>query len=919
MLACELDLPIGINAPLTVLSSVLAVAFTFAALASDLLWDRYNRKRRGNHWLSRRARRNASLNRSDRSTREYSSKPLLDPCAQDIENLSDFTDEPETPSHSGDLPLELDENEALSPGTQTESPRSAKFLVNGDLAKRPSGLPLNGPFIGTATKSRSPSPGPHAEPIISDAHAASATDFPEWLSRKSSDHSISRRSSSFTGSTAGSYGLGSIMNLAYRSTSPAKNAFIATGEALYFGCSLSNILKGFLWSLAITSMHYVGITALRIPNGYSTADPFLVILSGLISWIVCLVGIILMAQMETHLTQQLLFSAVATTGVAAMHFTGMQATTFWSYARPSETRGYPPSLAIAIVSIAIATCITANGLLAHTATVSCNKLAEIVWTRRKLWRTIAQKENAEAAMLQRSEFIASASHEIRTPLHHLQGYSDLLSRTELTEEGRMLLCSIQRATKTLSLITNNVLDWSKLERDGEVCRPVALDIRTVCESILVLLPNKDDEAEVELMVAVAPSVPNSLFLDETYIHRILMNLLSNALKFTRSGYILLLIEMDNGKLVATVKDTGCGIPPSFLPQLFEPFKQAQTRGSQRGTGLGLSIIQQLLHKMGGTIEVQSKHPDMGEVELRQTGSTFTITIPTQASSTPQSESTTLRDASRIAIFHEGDERSVEAVRTAWQKCGFDVVMIKKFSDLSGFKLKYIWADSSYLRKYPALLDQLLEQDEWSVLVPYDTQTTLQELPGLLNATHFIPLPKPLVWHSFQERIAMASQSAHRAALGRSVRFASKVDIVSHNEKDRPAESTAKNLTILLVEDNPINLKLGKKMLTSLGYRVLMAEDGQDAIEQIVKHDSSVDAILMDQSMPRKDGVTATREIRALEANGTLLRTRPIIAVTAVVNSEAQAQFKSAGATTFLAKPLSLNKLDETLATYLRPE
>lgn len=110
---------------------------------------------------------------------------------------------------------------------------------------------------------------------------------------------------------------------------------------------------------------------------------------------------------------------------------GMQATKFWSTTPPSDLAGYPPVLATAVASIAITTCILANGLLAHAATVSRNKLAEIVWTRRKLWRTIAQKENAEAAAAARSDFIASASHEIRTPLHHLQGYSDLLSRTEL--------------------------------------------------------------------------------------------------------------------------------------------------------------------------------------------------------------------------------------------------------------------------------------------------------------------------------------------------------------------------------------------------------------------------------------------------------------------------------------------------------
>ena len=129
----------------------------------------------------------------------------------------------------------------------------------------------------------------------------------------------------------------------------------------------------------------------------------------------------------------------------------MSAATFWSHAQPSESRGYPPSLAVAIVVIAITTCIAANFLLAHVATISRNKLAEIVLTRKELWKTIALKENAEQAAKAKSDFIASASHEIRTPLHHLQGYSDLLSRTELTEEGRLLLYAIQHATKTLSL------------------------------------------------------------------------------------------------------------------------------------------------------------------------------------------------------------------------------------------------------------------------------------------------------------------------------------------------------------------------------------------------------------------------------------------------------------------------------------
>lgn len=110
--------------------------------------------------------------------------------------------------------------------------------------------------------------------------------------------------------------------------------------------------------------------------------------------------------------------------------------------------------------------------------------------------------------------------------------------------------------------------------------------------------------------------------------------------------------------------------------------------------------------------------------------------------------------------------------------------------------------------------------------------------------------------------------------------------------------------------------MGKKMLTALKYQVLLADDGEEAIEQMMKHDATIDAVLMDQSMPVKDGVTATREIRAMEAAGTLSRRRPIIAVTAVVSAQAQALFKAAGADDFLTKPLSLSKLEQTLAIYL---
>ncbi|KAL8765962.1 MAG: hypothetical protein Q9209_007109 [Squamulea sp. 1 TL-2023] len=871
MLACKLDLPIGIDVFLTILSALLAVFFTLTALASDLLWDKYRQSSRSR----RRARRTRSIYK-DSVPEQDASEPLM---SSELED--------EDPISTEEASIDYSATETIEPDYE-----SGRVETN----HQPNGRPSPAKRNTSATNS-----------IMTRSH------------RKSSVGSFnSGRSSSSTSQS--STGVRDILHLAYQTTAPAKNTFVSTGERLYSGCTTKNIVKGFLWSLAITSMHYVGILALKIPSGYATFNPFLVILSAVISWIVCLVGCVLISRIEVHLTQQLLFAVVASTGVAAMHFTGMSAVTFWSSASPSANRGYPPALAVAIVSIAITTCIVANLLLAHFATLSRNKLAEIVWTRKELWRTIAQKENAEAAAAARSDFIASASHEIRTPLHHLQGYSDLLSRTELTEEGRMLLHAIQHATKTLSLITNNVLDWSKLERDSEtVCRPIYLDMRTACESILMLLPNRDNETDVDLLVVVAPDVPQSLFLDETYIQRILMNLLSNALKFTSAGYILLIIEINAGNLMATVKDTGCGIPQSFLPDLFEPFKQAQTRGTQRGTGLGLSIIRQLLQKMQGSIEVDSKYIGDPGVQQDDHGSIFTITVPVVVETSTQGSLTTAFPPKVAVFIAEPKSRSLDGILLAWRKFGYEPIVVREICDLGDCEWKYIWIESWLLQKDLMLFNHLTAMENCVVLIPYDDLDMLKRNTKITSVAHFVLLPKPLLWNSFEQRINESQESANKPDLSKGVRFAANVNVLGHkNEKTIQEAPYVKRSVVLLVEDNPINQKLGRKMLSALHYEVISAVDGVEGIEKLFEHDTEIDIILMDQSMPRKDGVTATQEIRALEASGQLSRQRPIIAVTAAVNARAQVHFKEAGADDFLAKPLSMAQLEETLTKYTVP-
>ncbi|TVY91644.1 Histidine protein kinase [Lachnellula willkommii] len=872
MLSCRVDVPIGLNVGLTSFTGALAVGFTFISLGKDALRKSYSLS------LHRKAPRIRSARAA--FSEEDATLPLLE---QDV-----------------DRHLSLQESIA-SPGTANAS----QYPIAG---KPASNLAFSSPFIC--------SPG---------VDTSEDVDQPDLTVVSAA----SRYGSGFGGSSApssqhpwnlGASSVDNLVSMATQGTQPhRKNVLIATFEGLLGGLCLEAVLMGLLWSLSLTCMHYGGLFAMEIPEGYMTLSAIPVVISALISWVVCIAGYIYLTNIEPFLSQQILFSAVAAVGIASMHFTGLYAATLYSRRPPSDTQTWPATLPIAIWSIAFLTCMLANGLLAHSATLSRNKLAEIVWTRRKLWRTLAEKELAEVTAATRSSFIASASHEIRTPLHHLQGYTDLLARSVLKDSDRQLLNSIQSATRTLSLITNNVLDWSKLESDMDaLCRPTLLDLRAVAESIVHVLPDKDHDGDVEMLFVVAPSVPKALLLDETYIHRIFMNLLSNSLKFTRSGYIMFAMEYEGGNLITQVKDTGLGIPPVFLPRLFEPYSQAETRGTQRGTGLGLSIIKELLHKMGGNITVESHYSD-DQTSTVRTGTTFTVTIPTQAPSSGYSISDLVIDTGTVAIFSRKDPIIQEGHTAAWKLSGCKVVDALFTSDLSNHPdINIIWTDAEYLQYDPAFLEALTHQDTRIVLVSYSKEDILHQLPALKY--HFVLLQEPLLWHTFQSRAALALRDPKGIpSLSSNAVEPLQPKAISRHTTFSSANTTSKKITVLLVEDNLVNQKLGLKMLTTLGFAVIVASDGEEAIAQVLTHDVGIDVILMDQSMPNKDGVTATREIRQLEAEGKLLHKHAIIAVTAVVNNDSRASFSRAGADDFLSKPLSLKRLEQALAIFLHPE
>jgi hypothetical protein len=329
----------------------------------------------------------------------------------------------------------------------------------------------------------------------------------------------------------------------------------------------------------------------------------------------------------------------------------------------------------------------------------------------------------------------------------------------------------------------------------------------------------DEESRVQLLVVVAPDVPKTLFLDETFIHRILMNLLSNALvsgfesacarlinivqKFTRAGYIMLSIEVRDDVLVVIVKDTGCGLDPAFIPDMWTPFKQGEVRGSARGTGLGLSIIKQLLHRMKGSIDVESQYMHSEDVGPELSGTTFTVQIPLQ-STILRPESPSNNDRPRIAILSKRTTRATDGIAKSWETFGFSVELVPDVASLAHSQWEYVWAGLDYLNEDVSQFEHLLRKKKLLVLVPYDTHDSLEGLPSILSAPNFVMLPKPLIWHTFERRILASKHRRQSTAPSQALRFAPEVEVINGETKAQwREESPLPQQTILIVEDNSV--------------------------------------------------------------------------------------------------------------------
>jgi hypothetical protein len=266
---------------------------------------------------------------------------------------------------------------------------------------------------------------------------------------------------------------------------------------------------------------------------------------------------------------------------------------------------------------------------------------------------------------------------------------------------------------------------------------------------------------------------------------------------------MLLLRLNDGVLQVIVEDSGTGIPNSFLPQLFQPYKQVQATGAERGTGLGLSITKGLLQRMQGRIDVESKYQLDPGVGAANSGTQFTLTIPIvnlDNSSDPLPQEL---NPVRIQIVHSGKNRDIEGLIAAWTSFGVEVSRIQANTDISNDSDEIIWADLSVLRDNHVFCVKLLRQRQHLVLVPYKDKALLDEIVGTSPPANIIPIRKPLIWHRMVQTIIETRKGPNTPDFNENNDITPSTDGLNHSVKTSKKPSMEAKKIVLLVEDNKV--------------------------------------------------------------------------------------------------------------------
>ncbi|BAN49067.1 response regulator [Metapseudomonas resinovorans] len=522
-----------------------------------------------------------------------------------------------------------------------------------------------------------------------------------------------------------------------------------------------------------------------------------------------------------------------------------------------------------------------NQYLAELENIVSARTAELKAANSRLSRYNQELEAARGTALEmakaRAAFLANMSHEIRTPLNGLLGMLDLAIDGPLNNEQRRQLQIAHNSGSVLVELLNDILDLSKFEAGQLELEQIPFDLGTLLEDTANLL-SQNAGAEVELTCLIDPQLPALLVGDPTRVRQVASNLLSNALKFTRSGRVDLRAAPSPGGVLISVRDTGIGISAQALPKLFQPFSQGNAGITRQfgGTGLGLALTRHLCEAMQGQLDVKSQEG---------MGSVFSAELPL-VEHTSAERRAPLRG--KVIALCDAKSGLAEMLGTWLPLWGLELQRHDGDFDLSGVQADLLISDD------PERLEPLRRTGQLPILLVtgYDS---------------FLPPPRAATLTPLHQLARPVSRAALYQALQR---------VLLQLPEEAPAPETAmaepqhRHARVLLVEDNAVNQLVAKGMLAKLGCEVLLAGHGAEALSRLEQ--STVDLVLMDCNMPVMDGYEATRRIRQSGRWPDL----PIIALTANALPDERERCRAAGMDDYLAKPFRREELVALLDTWL---
>ncbi|NMP15656.1 ATP-binding protein [Thalassotalea sp. Y01] len=518
------------------------------------------------------------------------------------------------------------------------------------------------------------------------------------------------------------------------------------------------------------------------------------------------------------------------------------------------------------------------------------------------------KQQAEAANRTRGEFLANMSHEIRTPMNGIIGLSQLLQSQKLANEDKAYVDKILISAKQLLDILNDILDFSKIDSDRMTIDKVEFELNSLFDRLANVLAISAEDKNLELRFDIAPNVARSFYGDPVRIGQILMNLTSNAIKFTSEGKVMVCLEQDNDNLYFKVKDTGIGLTPEHKERIFKPFSQADNSITRKfgGTGLGLTICQKLASLMRGTIDVES---DYGH------GSCFTLTVPMKR----EVEQKTQQLQQNLLMAFTEDSHHIELLT---QHCAHHKITLTFINDLSAnAKLSAapntktdtntntvtgtdLTADLISDNKTCLLIDICYLQDDKIAALEHQVQSLYQQ------HTFKMIIISRLGQTEQRNRFAFCDNRHH---VHWPMTFQGVLDAMANSgdeSTDNHKLGLFSGIKVLLAEDFPLNQIVAKGLLEKLGVTVDVVEDGEQAVSAI--NANHYHLVLMDVHMPKMDGHQATQTIR----ENTQFDDLPIIALTADAQKEHIEQCTLSGMNDFVSKPFMLADMEKILHKHI---